>query len=316
MHFFLQIHAGFRMMKGESRAAAAMHGGRTMATDILSHIQSNMDGFSKGQKLISAYMMEAYDKAAFMTASKLGKTVGVSESTVVRFAVELGYDGYPSMQKALQEVVRNKLTSVQRMEVTNNLLGNQDLVSMVLQSDVETIRATADALDRESFEQAVEEILHARNIYIVGVRSSAALAAFLNFYLRNMMDNVRLVGSNAVSEMFEQLVHISPEDVVIGISFPRYSSRTVKAMQFCRDSGARVVAITDSRQAPAAKIAQNVLIAKSDMVSIVDSLVAPLSLINALIVSIGRKKETDLSRIYAELEHMWEEYDVYERIEN
>lgn len=287
-----------------------------MAMDILSTITKNLSTFSKGQKRISNYILESYDKAAFMTASKLGKTVGVSESTVVRFAVELGYEGYPSMQKALQEVVRTKLTSVQRMEVINDLLGNQGVVSMVLQSDMETIRSTAESLDPEAFEQAVNAILAARNVYIVGVRSSETLASFLNFYLRNMMDNVRLIDSTAISEMFEQLVHINPEDVVIGISFPRYSSRTIKAMQFCRDSGARVVAITDSSQAPAAKIAHDVLLAKSDMVSIVDSLVAPMSLINALIVSIGRKREADLSRTYAELEHMWEEYDVYERVAN
>ena len=287
-----------------------------MAADILSRIQENLSGFSKGQRLISAYIMESYDKAAFMTANKLGRTVGVSESTVVRFAVELGYDGYPSMQKALQEVVRNKLTSVQRMEVVNDLIGSQGVVPMVLRSDMETIRLTAENLDRDSFDSAVDAILTARNVYIVGVRSSATLASFLNFYLRNMMDNVRLVDANAVSEMFEQLVHVGPGDVVVGISFPRYSSRTIKTMQFCRDSGARVVAITDSPQAPAAKIAESVLIAKSEMVSIVDSLVAPLSLINALIVAVGRRKETDLSKIYAELERIWEEYDVYERVEN
>ena len=286
-----------------------------MATDILSKIQQNLPSFSKGQKRISAYIMESYDKAAFMTASRLGKTVGVSESTVVRFAVELGYSGYPSMQKALQEVVRNKLTSVQRMEVINDLLGNQDVLSMVLQSDMETLRLTGESVDREAFAQVVEWMMTARSIYIVGVRSSMSLAAFLNFYLRNMLDDVRLVESNAISEMLEQLVHIGPEDLVIGISFPRYSSRTIKAMQFCRDSGARVVAITDSNQAPAAQIAQQVLLAKSDMVSMVDSLVAPLSVINALIVSVGRKKENDLSRIYEELEHIWEEYDVYERLE-
>ncbi len=252
-----------------------------------------------------------------MTASRLGKTVGVSESTVVRFAVELGYSGYPSMQKALQEVVRTKLTSVQRMEVINDLLGGSaDVVSMVLQSDMETLRQTGEALDREAFDRVVDQLMAARSIYIVGVRSSTALALVLNFYLRNMLDDVRLVESNAVSEMFEQLVHIGAEDVVIGISFPRYSSRTIKAMQFCRDLGAKVVALTDSDQAPAARVAGEVLIAKSDMVSIVDSLVAPLSLINALVVAVGRKKETDLSRTYAELEHIWEEYDVYERIEN
>lgn len=287
-----------------------------MATDILSTIQNDLPTFSKGQKLISNYILSSYDKAAFMTASKLGKTVGVSESTVVRFAVELGYDGYPNMQKALQEVVRNRLTSVQRIEVVNHLIGSEGVAAMVLQSDMETIRLTAEALDQEAFDRAVDQILAAKHVYIVGVRSSETLASFLNFYLRNMMDNVRLVDSTAISEMFEQLVHVCPDDVAIGISFPRYSSRTIKAMQFCRDSGATVVAITDSNQAPAAKVAQNVLIAKSDMVSIVDSLVAPMSLINALIVAIGRKKEADLSRTYAELEHMWEEYDVYEQVQN
>lgn len=288
-----------------------------MATDILSNIQENLPNFSKGQKRISAYIIDSYDKAAFMTASRLGKTVGVSESTVVRFATELGYSGYPSMQKALQEVVRTKLTSVQRMEVVNDLLsGDGDVVSMVLQSDVETLRQTSEAVDREVFAQVVDQLMAARSIYIVGVRSSTSLAMVLNFYLRNMLGDVRLVESNAVSEMFEQLVHIGPEDVVIGISFPRYSSRTIKAMQFCRDQGAQVVALTDSTQAPAARMAEKVLVAKSDMVSIVDSLVAPLSLINALIVAVGRKKETDLSRTYAELEHIWEEYDVYERVEN
>jgi DNA-binding MurR/RpiR family transcriptional regulator len=202
---------------------------RGMASDILTTIRSRIHSFSKGQKRIANYITESYDKAAFQTASRLGKTVGVSESTVVRFAVELGFDGYPSMQKALQGLVRNQLTSVQRIEAANDLIGSRDVVSKVLQSDMETIRLTSEALDREVFEKAVNAILGAKNVYIVGVRSSAALASFLNFYFRNMMDNVRLIDSTAVSEMFEQLVHVSPEDVVIGISFPRYSSRTVKA---------------------------------------------------------------------------------------
>jgi len=287
-----------------------------MAQDILTAIRSRMGSLSKGQKRIANYITESYDKAAFLTASRLGKTVGVSESTVVRFAVELGFDGYPSMQKALQGLVRNQLTSVQRIEAANDLIGSRDVVSKVLQSDMETIRLTSEALDRDVFDGAVNAILSAKNVYIVGVRSSAALASFLNFYFRNMMDNVRLIDSTAVSEMFEQLVHVSPDDVVIGISFPRYSSRTIKAIQFCRDSGAAVVAVTDNLQAPAAKIAQYTLVAKSDMVSIVDSLVAPLSLINALIVAIGRKKEKELSNTYEELERMWAEYEVYERVRN
>ena len=223
-----------------------------MATDILSKIQKDLPTFSKGQRRISEYIMESYDKAAFMTASRLGKTVGVSESTVVRFAVELGYNGYPAMQKAMQEMVRNKLTSVQRMGVINDLLGNQDVVSMVLQSDMETLRMTGEALDRQVFDQVVERMMSARTIYIIGVRSSMALATFLNFHLRNMLHHVRLVEPYSISEMLEQLVHVGPQDVVIGISFPRYSSRTIKAMDFCRKAGAMVVAITDTPEAPGA----------------------------------------------------------------
>lgn len=286
-----------------------------MATDILTTIQNRMASFSKGQKRIANYIAAAYDKAAFMTASKLGKMVGVSESTVVRFAVELGFDGYPSMQKALQEMVRNKLTSVQRIEAVNDRLGNQDVVSMVLQSDMESIRMTSEALDRRALNQAVEAIIRAKNIYIVGVRSSTAIATYMSFYFRNIFDSVRLVSSSATSEMLEQMLHISQGDVVIGISLPRYSSRTVKVLEFAHDSGADVVVITDSQDAPAAQIANHTLVAKSDMVSVVDSLVAPMSLVNALIVAIGRRKGQEMSRIFENLERIWEEYEVYERVE-
>ena len=286
-----------------------------MATDILSTIHNQMASFSKGQRRIAQYIESSYDKAAFMTASRLGKMVSVSESTVVRFAVELGFDGYPSMQKALQEMVRNKLTSVQRIEVTNDRLGDQDVVSMVLQADWESIRMTSEALDRRVLDQAVEAILRAKNIYIVGVRSSAVIATFMSFYFRNIFDNVHLVSSSATSEMIEQMLHVSQGDVVIGISLPRYSSRTVQLMEFARDSGAEVVAITDSLEAPAAKRADHTLLAKSDMVSVVDSLVAPMSLVNALIVAIGQKKKGELSRIFENLEGIWQEYEVYERVE-
>lgn len=286
-----------------------------MATDILTAIQNRMDGFSKGQKRIANYITASYDKAAFMTASKLGKMVGVSESTVVRFAVELGFDGYPSMQKALQEMVRNKLTSVQRIEVANDRFGNQDVASMVLQSDIESIRMTSEALDRQALEKAVDAILRAKNIYIVGVRSSATIATFLSFYFRNIFDNVRLVSSTSTSEMLEQMLHVGKGDVVIGISLPRYSSRTVKVLEFAHDSGAELVVITDSKEAPAAKNAEHTLVALSDMVSVVDSLVAPMSLVNALIVSIGRRKEQEMSKIFKNLEEIWEEYEVYERVE-
>lgn len=286
-----------------------------MATDILMTIHNKMSTFSKGQRRIATYIIASYDKAAFMTASKLGKMVNVSESTVVRFAVELGFDGYPSMQKALQEMVRNKLTSVQRIEVTNDRFGNQDLVSMVLQSDLDSIRMTSETLDRHALEQSVEAIVRARRIYIVGVRSSEAIATYMGFYFRNIFDNVKMIPSSATSEMIEQMVHVSNQDVVIGISLPRYSTRTVKLMEFARDSGAQVVVITDSQDAPAAKNAHHILLAKSEMMSVVDSLVAPMSLVNALIVSISRRKEQEISRTFENLEKIWQEYEVYERVE-
>mgnify|MGYP000390649245 FL=1 len=263
----------------------------------------------------SDLILTNYDKAAFMTASRLGKTVGVSESTVVRFAVELGYEGYPEMQKTLQELVRNKLTSVQRIEVASDQFGNQDVVASVLQRDANAIRMTAEALDRTQMTRAVGAILRARCIYIVGVRSSAALANYLNFYFRNIFNDVRLVSSTATSEMFEQLLRVGREDVVIGISLPRYSSRTVKLLQYAHDSGATVVTITDKAEAPAGKVADYVLCAKSNMVSFVDSLVAPMSVINALIVSVGLQQEDSVAKTYEDLERIWDEYDAFERVE-
>ena len=283
--------------------------------DILMQIRSDLPSFSKGQKRIANYILESYDKAAVMTASRLGKMVEVSESTVVRFAVELGFDGYPSMQKTLQELVRNKLTSVQRIEVTNDRLGNQDVVSTVLQGDIYSIRMTSEALSRAEMDASVQAMLKAKTIYIVGVRSSASLAAFLNFYLRNMFDNVRLVGSTSTSEMFEQLLRVGPGDVVIGFSLPRYSSRTVKVMQYAHDTGATCIAITDKPDAPAGKVANHVLVAKSDMVSVVDSLVAPMSVVNALIVSLAQEQQTQMTKTFEDLENLWDEYDVYERVE-
>ena len=286
-----------------------------MTRDILSVIQNSMPTFSKGQRLIARFILESYDKAAFMTASKLGKTVNVSESTVVRFAAELGYDGYPSMQKALQEMIRNKLTSIQRIEVANDRIGNQDILSMVMQSDIEKIRMTLEETDRASFRQAVDAILSAHRIYILGVRSAAALADFLGFYFNLIFDNIVLVHTTSASEIFEQLLRVGPEDVVIGISFPRYSSRTVKAMRFAKDRGANVIALTDSDASFLAEAATETLLAKSDMASFVDSLVAPLSLVNALIVAVGRRRNEDVEQIFADLEQIWSEYGVYEQVE-
>jgi len=285
-----------------------------MNRDILSVIQDNMHTFSKGQKKIASFISESYDKAAFMTASRLGKTVGVSESTVVRFAAELGYDGYPEMQKSLQKMIRSRLTSVQRIEVTNDRIGNQDLLSMVLQSDIEKIRQTLEAVDRNAFESAVDAIVSARKIYIIGVRSSASIATFLTFYFNLIFDNVVEVSANTASEVFERLMRVGEGDVVIGVSFPRYSSRTVQAISFARDRGATTVAITDSEASPLSPISKYTLKARSDMASFVDSLVAPLSLVNALLVAVSRKKNDDLAQTFQNLEQIWEEYGVYEKV--
>ena len=246
-----------------------------MNGDILSIIQSKEPTFSKGQRRICRFIMESYDKAAFMTASKLGKAVGVSESTVVRFAMELGYDGYPGMQKAMQEMVANRLTSVQRIEVTNDRIGNQDIVSMVLQADIDRLRQTAEIVDRKEFQAAVDAILNAKRIYILGVRSAAPLASFLGYYLNYMFRNVHIITASGASEMFEQIVRLTAEDVVIAYSFPRYSAATTKGAQYCRTTGATVIGMTDSRLSPLGQNCEHVLVTKSDMLSLVDSLAAP-----------------------------------------
>lgn len=287
-----------------------------MPRDVLASIQSNMSTFSKGQKLIANFILESYDKAAFMTASKLGKTVNVSESTVVRFAAELGYDGYPAMQKALQEMIRNKLTSIQRIEVSNDRIGDHDILSMVMQADMEKIRLTMEETSREAFTASVDAIVAARRIYIMGIRSASAISSFLGFYFNLIFDNVVVVHTSAASELFEQLLRVGAGDVIIGASFPRYSRRTVRAMEFARKQGATVLAITDSEASPLAAIAHHALLAKSDMASFVDSLVAPLSLVNALIVAVGRKKNDDLSETFGKLEQIWDAYEVYEKIED
>lgn len=285
-----------------------------MSRDILTAIQDSMHTFSKGQRKIANFILESYDKAAFMTASRLGQRVGVSESTVVRFAFELGYDGYPDMQRSLQKMIRNRLTTVQRIEVTNDRLGDQDLLSMVLQSDIEKIRQTLEELDRDNFYSAVDAIVSARKIYIIGVRSSASIASFLHFYFNLIFDNVVLVSANTASEIFESLLRVGEGDAVIGISFPRYSSRTVQAMSFARDRGATTIAITDSETSPLVPISRYTLMARSDMASFVDSLVAPLSLVNALLVAVSQRKNEDLSHTFHTLEEIWEEYNVYEKV--
>ncbi len=284
--------------------------------DLITKIQSELPGFSKGQKQIARFILEHYDKAAFMTASRLGVTVGVSESTVVRFATELGYDGYPHLQRALQEMIRNKLTSVQRMEVAGDRMGGRDVLQTVLHADTDMIRVTLDEIDRDAFQGAVDALMGAKRIYILGVRSSSALASFLGFYFNLLFENVTLVHTNSVSEIFEQVLRVGPGDVLFGISFPRYSKRTLSAMKYARDRGARVIALTDSQLSTLARVADHVLLARSDMASFVDSLVAPLSVINALIVAVGMSRRDEIEQTFNKLERIWEEYDVYEKPED
>ncbi len=285
-----------------------------MKTDLLTLLGEKMSEFSKGQKKIANYLIEHFDKAAYMTASKLGEATGVSESTVVRFADEIGFNGYPQMQRALQEVSRNMLTAVQRMEVASSNIDADDVLNKVLHSDIEKIRKTLEEIDKSDFDNAVDAITNARQIYIIGTGSSAALASFLSFYLNHIFDNIRVVSSASISDVFENILSIGEGDVLIGLSFPRYSNRTVKAMRYAADKNATVIAMTDSKSSPIAKYAHHLLIARSDMASFVDSLVAPLSLINALIVSLGLRRKEEVSDKLQKLEELWQENEVYDHI--
>ena len=291
-------------------------GASTLAKSILQTIESGPSGFSKGQKRIAGYILENYDKAAFMTASKLGKLVGVSESTVVRFASELGYDGYPSMQRALQEMIRSRLTSTQRIQAAGDLFDHQDLLGAVLQSDIDKLREIVGEADRTAFNNVVERIMHARHIYILGVRSSSFVAGYLNFYMHLLCENVTLVQSNAAGEIFEQLFRIGPEDVMIAISFPRYSKVTMNTVKFARDRGASIIAITDNELSPVYQMSDAALLAPCEMISFVDSMVAPLSLINALLVALAHRMGTDVSTTFAELEDIWNEYGVFGKMDD
>lgn len=287
--------------------------GETQSTDLLSLIGEKLPRLSKGQKQIAAYMLEHYEKAAYMTAAKLGALVGVSESTVVRFAGELGFDGYPELQHSLQELIRTKLTTLQRIEITNDRIGDSDLLEKVLMSDVDKIKRTLDEIDRVSFNRAVDALVSARTVYIIGMRSSSSIARFLSFYLELILPRVKLIRSTGGSEIFEQLLRISSEDVIIGISFPRYSKRIINALEYAKSQSAHVIALTDSAVSPIAAHADDLLLAKSDMASFVDSLVAPLSIINALIVAIGKKRQDEVSATFERLEHIWDEYEVYDK---
>ena len=282
-----------------------------MAENFHDKIDSIYPSLSKGHKRIADFIKTNYEKASFMTAANLGKAVGVSESTVVRFASHIGFDGYPELQQYLQEMVKSHLTSVQRMDVAASRFEGDDFIDKAFAADIEMIKATRDGISREAFAKSVEAINRAEKIYILGVRSSASLASFAAFYFRFLYRDVVLVDTSAASEMFEQMFRIGSNDVCIAVRFPRYSNQTVKALSFARKRGAAIISITDGEMSPIAQYATHLLVAKSSMVSFVDSLVAPLSLINALIAASAREKREDVYNDFKELEKIWDEYHVY-----
>lgn len=286
-----------------------------MNNSLLRSIEKIYPSLSKSHKKIANYILEHYDKAAFMTASVLGKTVDISESTVVRFATQLGFEGYPEFQKELHEMIKNKLTAVQRMEVTSIRLTQDEILDKVLTSDINMIKSTLEDISKEKFKNAVQEINKAKKIFILGVRSSAPLARFIYFYFNLIYEYVELVESSSPSGIFEQIYKISSDDICIAISFPRYSKQTKNALQYIHNKGSKVIAITDSNHSPIAPYSDYTLTAKSNMASIVDSLVAPLSVINALIVAVTLDKKQEISNNLYELENVWEKYNVYHNME-
>lgn len=283
-------------------------------SDIIKNIKELYPTFSKGQKKIADFIIESYDKAAFMTAAKLGTTVGTSESTVVRFASQLGFDGYIDFQYNLQELIKNRLTTLQRIELSlSRTAGNSDIVKMVMQSDLNNIRQTMSGLNQQDFEGAVNMILSAKKIYILGLRSSSALAAFMAHYLKFMFSNIHLVEANSLSEISEQMINIGSEDVLIVISFPRYAKRAVAATQHAAKRGSGIIAITDSAASPITTHASHTLIAATNMVCFVDSVAAPFSLINSLIVALGLNRKDQVCSSFETLEQLWDENQVYEK---
>ncbi|MBU3175580.1 MurR/RpiR family transcriptional regulator [Clostridium estertheticum] len=278
--------------------------------DLMRTIQFKLPRLSKGQKLIAEYILKHYDKAAFMTADKLGESIGVSESTVVRFASELGFSGYPKLQKSLQQLIRNKLTTVQRIELSNDYMTQENALNSVLKADMENIKTTLENINYETFDEIVNSLFKAKKIYIIGLRDSSSLAEFLGFYLNFILDNVKVV-AYGVSDIFEQLLNVDEQDIVIGIGFPRYTMRTIEALDFAKSKNANIIVITDSLLSPLAEKANYTLIAQSNVTSFVDSLVAPFSVINALIIAVGLREKEKISSTFSTLENIWEEYKVY-----
>lgn len=281
-----------------------------MDADLIRKIQKEFNKLTKGQKLIAEFIINDYDKAAFMTALALGETVGVSESTVVRFAHSLGYDGYKDLQKQLQELVKNKLTTVQRLSMVSKYSNKEGILKKVMEKDMENIHKTINETGHEAFEKSIDLILNAKKVYILGLRSSSFIAGYLGFYLSFILRDVKVVTSSA-NDLFEQLFRVESEDVIIGISYPRYSKRTLEALDYCKEKGSKIISITDSLISPAAKYSDITLVAPSEMLSFVDSLVAPMSLINALILAIGLEKRENTAMYFEELERIWNKYNVY-----
>ncbi len=284
-----------------------------MVGDVFSQIEQLYLSFSKGQKAIADYLLAHYEKAAFMTAAKLGQTVGVSESTVVRFVTELGFDSYQDFKQALHQLSRNRLTALQRVQITEERVREDGVLGSVLTNDILNISQTLAHIDPSEFESAIQKIVSARNVYIIGVRTASMLSEFLGFNLNLICDNIRLVDASGTEEVFEQILRVGEGDVMIGISFPRYSQRTIRALNFARDRGADVIAITDAPSSPLAQFATNLLLARSDMASFVDSLTAPMSLINALIVGVTMQRRSEVEKRLADLEQIWDEYQVYDK---
>ena len=288
-----------------------MDSDKTEQDSLISRIGQKYDTMSKGQKKLAAYITANYDKAVFLTAAKLGETVSVSESTAVRFATLLGYYGFPEFHKALEELVQERLNSISKIEITESKLSKAEVLETVMVSDAEKIRLTLQSISKEAFEEALESIMHGERIYIIGIRNCMPLASFLGFYLNLMFDNVTVVTTNSASEIFEQMININPRDVVIGISFPRYSMRTLKAMEFANDRNAKVISITDDKNSPLNLYSSCNLLARSEMATVVDSLVAPMSVINAMIVSLFMKKPEIVTGKLELLERIWEDYQIY-----
>ena len=286
-----------------------------MNSQLSERIRQNSAGFSKGQRAIARYIEEHSDKVAFMTASKLGATVGVSESTVVRFATEIGYSGYPALQQAMQEMIRSKMTSVQRLEMTSHNVPLEKLLDVVLEQDIDILKRTKENIDHDAFNQAADAMMKAKTVYVLGAGSSLALATFLAHYLRLIFDTVHLVEATSEYTILQQMVRAGEEDAIIAISFPRYSKKAVKTMKYASSQKATTVAITDSPLSPLAQYASHVLLARSDMVSFVDSLVGPLSIINALIVTVAIKKKDEVADTLRKIEGIWDEYGVYEKVD-